>query len=79
MRNTELALIAAALMTMQTSNAQKLFTLEDLNFGGTNYHNMTPKNLFLTWWGDRLMYQDAEESGTIDTKTGRKTPVVRVP
>ncbi len=78
MRNTELALIAAALMTMQTSNAQKLFTLEDLNFGGTNYHNMTPKNLFLTWWGDRLMYQDAEESGTIDTKTGRKTPVVRV-
>ena len=33
----------------------KLFTLEDLNFGGTNYRNMQPKNLFLTWWGDQLI------------------------
>ena len=49
----------------------KLFTLEDLNFGGTNYTNMQPKNLFLTWWGDQLMYQDAEEGGTIDAKGER--------
>ena len=49
----------------------KLFTLEDLNFGGTNYANMQPKNLFLTWWGDQLMYQDAEEGGTIDAKGER--------
>jgi len=52
---------------------QKLFTLEDLNFGGTNYRNMQPKNLWLTWWGDQLMYQDAEEGGTIDRKGNRKT------
>ena len=50
-------------------NAQdKLFTLEDLNFGGTNYRNMQPASLFLTWWGDQLMYQDVEECGTIDAK-----------
>ena len=49
----------------------KLFTLEDLNFGGTNYATMQPKNLFLTWWGDQLMYQDAEEGGTIDAKGER--------
>ena len=54
------------------SAQQKLFTLEDLNFGGTNYRKMLPKNLWLTWWGDQLMYQDAEEGGTIDSKGFRK-------
>jgi dipeptidyl-peptidase-4 len=51
---------------------QKLFTLEDLNFGGRNYHSLRPQNLFLTWWGDQLMYQDAEESGTINEKGEKK-------
>ena len=50
----------------------KLFTLEDLNFGGTNYRKMLPRNLWLTWWGDQLMYQDAEEGGSIDAKGNRK-------
>ncbi|MBR2292143.1 MAG: DPP IV N-terminal domain-containing protein, partial [Prevotella sp.] len=51
---------------------QKLFTLEDLNFGGKNYRNMQPRNLWLTWWGDQLMYQYAEEGGTIDAKGKRR-------
>ena len=51
----------------------KLFTLEDLNFGGTNYGNMQPKNLWLTWWGDQLIQTDVEECYTIDVKTGKKT------
>lgn len=50
----------------------KQFTLEDLNFGGTTYRNFVPKNMFLTWWGDQLMYQDAEEAGKVDMKTGEK-------
>ncbi len=50
----------------------KLFTLEDLNYGGSNYHNMIPKNLWLTWWGDQLMYQDAENGGLIDSKGNKK-------
>lgn len=54
---------------------QKQFTLEDLNFGGTNYRDMLPKNMYLTWWGERLMYQDAEEWGTVDMKTGEKTTI----
>ena len=62
-------LFHAAPMTAQ----DKLFTLEDLNFGGTNYHNLRPKNMFLTWWGDQLMYIDAEEGGTIDKKGKKKT------
>ena len=60
----------AAPTTMTAQN--KLFTLEDLNFGGTNYGNMQPKNLWLTWWGDQLIQTDVEECYTIDVKTGRK-------
>ena len=50
----------------------KLFTLEDLNFGGTNYHKFQPKNMWLTWWGDQLIQTDVEECYTIDIKTGKK-------
>ncbi len=67
------ALLSLALLTPTIAMAQlKQFTLEDLNFGGNNYRNMTPKNMFLTWWGDRLMYQDAEETGFVDVKNGEK-------
>ena len=53
-------------------SAQKLFTLEDLNFGGTNFHNLRPKNMFLTWWGDQLVRTDVEECKLIDSKTGKE-------
>jgi len=54
------------------SAQKKLFTLEDLNFGGTNYHNLRPKNMFLTWWGDQLVHTDVEQCSLIDPKTGRE-------
>ena len=61
------------LMLSLPMSAQKLFTLEDLNFGGTNYRNMQPKNMWLTWWGDELVQTDVEECSLIDKKTGKKT------
>ncbi len=64
-----------ALATMPMTAQLKQFTLEDLNFGGVNYRNFVPKNIYMTWWGDKLMYQDAEECGAIDMKTGKKMPV----
>ena len=71
-------LAAIAMLSAIPMNAQqKLFTLEDLNFGGTNFHNLRPKSMFLTWWGDQLMYQDAEEGGTVD-KNGQKTPLFNI-
>jgi len=67
-------LVASILLfTATTMSAQKLFTLEDLNFGGTNYHNLRPQNMFLTWWGDQLVQTDVEECYAIDAKTGKKT------
>ena len=60
------------LITSPMTAQHKLFTLEDLNFGGRNYHNLRPKNMSLTWWGDQLVQTDVEECYTIDAKTGKK-------
>ena len=51
---------------------KKLFTLEDLNFGGTNYANLRPQNMWLTWWGEKLIETGVDECKVIDTKTGKK-------
>ena len=67
-----LTLLLLMATTLPMTAQDKFFTLEDLNFGGTNYRNMQPENLWLTWWGDQLMYQDAEEGGTINAKGQRK-------
>ena len=61
-------IVCCLLVSVVSAQEKRLFTLEDLNFGGRNYHNLRPQNMFLTWWGDQLMYQDAEEGGTIDAK-----------
>ena len=74
-KNPLIAGLAIAMLTVLAcpmTAQDKLFTLEDLNFGGTNYRQMQPANLWLTWWGDKLMYLDAEEGGTMDAKGQRK-------
>lgn len=72
MKRKRLGIYLLLMLVSMTANAQKEFTLEDLNFGGNNYHNMVPKNMYLTWWGERLMYLDVEEGGTADMKTGKR-------
>ena len=71
-----MVMAACAMLTLSTPmNAQqqkKLFTLEELNFGGKNYHTLRPQNMFLTWWGDQLVETDVEECRLVDTKTGKK-------
>ena len=69
-----LALTLTASATMSAQQEQKkLFTLEELNFGGVNYHSLRPQNMHLTWWGDQLIHTDVEQCSTVDTKTGRET------
>ncbi len=57
----------------QESTSMKEFTLEDLNFGGTNYRNMIPKNRRLIWWGDQLVRLESKECYLVDKKTGKET------
>ena len=60
-------------LSLPMAAQDRLFTLEDLNYGGTNYRNLQAQNLWLTWWGDQLVQTDVEECYTIDAKTGKKT------
>lgn len=53
--------IAIAMMSLGTSAQElKQFTLEDLNFGGKNYKQMTPKRLRLWWEGNNLIDADKQ-------------------
>ncbi len=63
-------MLAFSPMTMTAQD--KLFTLEELNYGGHSYRKLQPQNMWLTWWGDQLMYQDAETGGTIDKDLQRQ-------
>ena len=66
-------LLTLLVLSLPMAAQDKLFTLEDLNYGGTNYRNLQPQNLSLTWWGDQLIETDVEECSVIDAKTGKKT------
>ena len=55
------------------STTLKQFTLEDLNFGGTNYRNMVPKNRYTAWWGDELVRIDADACYLVNKQTGKET------
>lgn len=71
-------MIAMACMAVPGTQAMaqqqlRQFTLEDLNYGGNNYHNMTAKNRFTTWWGDELVRLDLDRCYTVNKKTGKET------
>lgn len=66
--------IVFLMLLAMTANAQdKQFTLEDLNYGGNNYRNMSPKNQYYTWWGDELIRLDVEECRVVNKATGKET------
>ena len=66
-------LLLLCILSLSIMAQNKLFTLEDLNFGGINYHNFVPKNKWLTWWGDQLVRTDVEECYLVDKETGKET------
>ena len=52
--------------------AQQQFTLEDLNFGGTNYQKMIPQNRTLKWWGDQLVRLSRDTLWTVNPQNGKE-------
>ena len=77
MKTSRILTLVLTIVLALPMSAQKLFTLEDLNFGGKNAYKFRPQNRYLTWWGDKLMYLDAEEGGTMNDQ-GKKTPVFKL-
>ena len=55
-----------------TATAQKLFTLEELNYGGKNYRQTLPENRNLLWWENTLVRADKETTYIVDLKTGKE-------
>ena len=76
MRIKQLLLLVFIAMAANAQN--KLFTLEDLNFGGKNYWKMSPKNQYYAWWGDLLVRKEANECRIVDKKTGKETPLFQL-
>ena len=70
---TRIKLLFLSLLMTTMAMAQKEFTLEDLNYGGVNYHRMSPENRFLTWWGDELVRTEAGYCNIVNKKTGAVT------
>ena len=70
----KLVILCMALLSTHIAEAQlpplKQFTLEDLNFGGTNYHNMVPQNRYTAWWGEELIRLETDLCKVIDKRTG---------
>ena len=62
---------AEGIIDMLFDKMQKLFSLEDLNFGGRNYRNLQPENKWYAWWGDELVCIDKEQCFLVDKKTGK--------
>ena len=67
-----LAILFCLTMSLTMQAQDRLFTLEDLNYGGNNFYNLQPRNIYTTWWGDELMYLDVEEGGRLSTD-GQRT------
>ncbi len=59
------SLITMLLAMTTMAQTKKSFTLDDLMWGGSNYWNIQPKNLFTAWWGDALLLTDADSVKTL--------------
>ena len=70
-----LSTLLFGLLASLTVGAQQLkeFTLEDLNFGGHNYHNMIPQSRYCTWWGDQLVRLEGDACYLVNKSNGNET------
>ena len=53
--------------------AQKLFTLEELNFGGKNYSVSVPKRWSYSWQEGKLIFRDGDKTVQVNPATGKTT------
>ena len=68
--------MVAVICAAVCAEGQKQFTLEDLNFGGKNYKQMTPQNRTLVWWGEKLVHTTDSIHYVVDVRTGKEKPLL---
>ena len=60
-----------------SAQEKKAFTLNDVIPGGSNYFNLTPKNMpGLQWWEDVCVRADVEDIKRINNRTGEESVIV---
>ena len=70
----KIKLILASLLILATqAMAQKLFTLEELNFGGKNYRVSVPQRWNYSWQEGKLILKDGDKTVQVDPATGKTT------
>lgn len=53
-------------------NSNKQLTLEELMWGGTDYWNRQPKNIYANFWGDKLVELNVEDVKMLTDDKGRR-------
>ena len=51
---------------------KKSFTLDDLMWGGSNYWNLQPKNLYTAFWGPKLLQLEVDAVKTCTDEKGKR-------
>ena len=70
----KIKLLLASLLILATQTmAQKLFTLEELNFGGKNYSVSVPKRWSYSWQEGKLIFRDGDKTVQVNPATGKTT------
>ena len=64
-------ILASLLMLATQAMAQKLFTLEELNFGGKNYSVSVPQRWDYKWQDGKLIFKDGDKTLLVDPATGK--------
>ncbi len=62
-----------SLCFMDAMAQKKDFTFEDLFYAGTNYKNLQPENMKMTWWGDQPVEIDGKNLSVVNPQNGHKT------
>ena len=72
MKKTNLFILFSLLSFFAMAQEKKSFTLDDLLPGGRTYSQLQPKDLYTSWWGNRLVETDLDECREIDSQKGSK-------
>ncbi|MCD8302714.1 MAG: S9 family peptidase [Prevotellaceae bacterium] len=69
-KKIKLLLIMGTAMMTANAAAQKLLTLEDVLYSGSNYYNLAPETVYTTWWGNIPVKTTPDE--TLNLTSGEK-------
>ncbi len=66
-------ILATLLVAATQAMAQKLFTLEELNFGGKNYSVSVPQRWNYSWREGKLIFKDGDKTFEVNPANGKTT------